>query len=939
MTVWVSKGCSTRSSTCRSRSTATSRRETCAVPRRRRAAASTSAARASPDFNPSRRWAGGGRRRRHPADLRRADPGPVAGGGLVGAVVGRAQRRAVPAAARTPPGDPRCPTAARRRFPTTTRWPRFRALGGRRRAGDRGVGDRRRRPSSPAPGPCRPASTSRHFHRAIDTAWRRRPTRADPAAEERRREQRAGGHRGRRRGRRRPAVAGRPPRTCRRRWPTCRPGATFGSLVHAVLEHADPAFARPGRRAGDRRSASTRCGGRSTCADGRWPRRWCRCTTPAGSARPGLTLRQIGLRDRLRELDFEIRWPAAIGGRGAPDIGWPTSAPLLRAHLPADDPLAPYADRLTGDALGDQSLRGYLTGSIDVVLRVRGGPPVPGRRLQDQLARRPDRPLTAADYARDRWPRRCCTPTIRCRRCSTRGRCTGTCAGGCPATTPSAPRRRALPLPARHVRAGDAAWSTAHPAGCSAGGRRRRWSSALSDLLDGGDRGGPHDVFETERPRPAARPRRRPGCSREFNEAGVLEAADVHVAQPAHRARRRGDETRALAVALAVRAVAAARSASTCDGRRAGRGRRPAVAGRRRRRGWPRRGEPAAASPPVLRLRGRPCCSTSTATGARRSRSATTCSGRRGAAADEDAPAATGLDRLFPEGLRRAARRRPRPRWPSGRPCSPAGPAPARPPRWPRLLALLAEQGDERPAAAAHRAGRADRQGRGPAAGGGATRRSSRLDDADRERLAGLQAVTLHRLLGCRPDTSRGSGHHRDNRLPHDVVVVDETSMVSLTMMARLLEAVRPDARLVLVGDPDQLASVEAGAVLADLVDGSAGATQRRGAADLPPVRRVDRRAGARRCATGDADEVARGARGPAASRSSRRGRRADATRLREGGRPSALAAARGRRARRRGRGAGGARPAPAAVRPPRGPLRRRHWNRQVERWLTEDDR
>ena len=52
------------------------------------------------------------------------------------------------------------------------------------------------------------------------------------------------------------------------------------------------------------------------------------------------------------------------------------------------------------------------------------------------------------------------------------------------------------------------------------------------------------------------------------------------------------------------------------------------------------------------------------------------------------------------------------------------------------------------------------------------------------------------------------------------MIVVDETSMVSLTMMARLLEAVRPDTRLVLVGDPGQLASVEAGAVLADLVDG-----------------------------------------------------------------------------------------------------------------------
>ena len=90
----------------------------------------------------------------------------------------------------------------------------------------------------------------------------------------------------------------------------------------------------------------------------------------------------------------------------------------------------------------------------------------------------------------------------------------------------------------------------------------------------------------------------------------------------------------------------------------------------------------------------------------------------------------------------------------------------------------------------------------------------------DQQRLAGLRAVTLHRLLGPRPDTSSRFRHHRDNRLPHDVVVVDETSMVSLTMMARLLEAVRPDARLVLVGDPDQLASVEAGAVLADLVAG-----------------------------------------------------------------------------------------------------------------------
>ena len=82
----------------------------------------------------------------------------------------------------------------------------------------------------------------------------------------------------------------------------------------------------------------------------------------------------------------------------------------------------------------------------------------------------------------------------------------------------------------------------------------------------------------------------------------------------------------------------------------------------------------------------------------------------------------------------------------------------------------------------------------------------------------GTSAATLHRLLGWRPDARGRFRHDRSNPLPHDVVVVDETSMVSLPLMARLLEAVRPDARLVLVGDPDQLASIDAGAVLGDLV-------------------------------------------------------------------------------------------------------------------------
>ena len=90
-----------------------------------------------------------------------------------------------------------------------------------------------------------------------------------------------------------------------------------------------------------------------------------------------------------------------------------------------------------------------------------------------------------------------------------------------------------------------------------------------------------------------------------------------------------------------------------------------------------------------------------------------------------------------------------------------------------------------------------------------------------REALASLRATTLHRLLGWRPDSQSRFRHNRGNRLPHDLVVVDETSMVSLTLMARLLEALRPGAGLLLVGDPGQLASVDAGTVLGDLVAAS----------------------------------------------------------------------------------------------------------------------
>ena len=126
-----------------------------------------------------------------------------------------------------------------------------------------------------------------------------------------------------------------------------------------------------------------------------------------------------------------------------------------------------------------------------------------------------------------------------------------------------------------------------------------------------------------------------------------------------------------------------------------------------------------------------------------------------------------------------------------------------------RILAAMVEQPGPRPRVALA----------APTGKAAARLQSSIAEQADRlgPDLGELRASTIHRLLGYRPGSSPRHGGH--NPLPHDVVIVDETSMVSLPLLARVLDAVRPDARLILVGDPDQLASVEVGAVLADLVE------------------------------------------------------------------------------------------------------------------------
>jgi exodeoxyribonuclease V alpha subunit len=154
-----------------------------------------------------------------------------------------------------------------------------------------------------------------------------------------------------------------------------------------------------------------------------------------------------------------------------------------------------------------------------------------------------------------------------------------------------------------------------------------------------------------------------------------------------------------------------------------------------------------------------------------------------------------------------------------------------------RLLAALADQPGPRP-----RIALATPTGKAAVRLEEAVRAAlAQLDPADADRVGAISASTIHRLLCWKPGSRSRFAHDRENRLPHDVVILDETSMVSLTLMARVLEAVRPTTRLVLVGDPDQLASVEAGAVLGDIVGRPESASTSRLAGHVVTLRRSRR--------------------------------------------------------------------------------------------------
>jgi len=335
----------------------------------------------------------------------------------------------------------------------------------------------------------------------------------------------------------------------------------------------------------------------------------------------------------------------------------------------------------------------------------------------------------------------------------------------------------------------------------------------------------PRDPFD------AALVRRAGGLLHAFNEAGVLRPADVHVAATLGRLCREEDETVLLAAALAVRAPRLGHTCVDLD-----RVRETVVVDADIPTDldalpWPGSGWVAAVRSSPLTAPGDTDRGPLRLAGARlyldrywRYEQRVLDDLRRRVAAP-DAPVdadrlGAGLDRLFPHGAEQPDLQRRAAATALARHFTviAGGPGTGKTTTVVKVLALLADEraGGELPrvALAAPTGKAADRVAQAVHRGVGALD----VDDGVRRWLLGLEASTVHRLLGRRPGSDTRFRHDRDNPLPHDVVVVDEASMVSLALMAKLLGAVGPDTRLVFIGDPDQLASVEAGAVLGDIV-------------------------------------------------------------------------------------------------------------------------
>ena len=179
-------------------------------------------------------------------------------------------------------------------------------------------------------------------------------------------------------------------------------GAAFGTLVHAVLEVTDTGASDLHTEiAGHAATQLARTGARgigvAQLADALLPS----LRTPLGPLAGNRALTDIAITDRLTELDFEL--PLRGGDEPNGLTALREIADLLRAHLPADDPMRTYAQLLEDPIVADGPLRGYLTGSIDAVLRV-GEPDAQRFVIVDYKTNRlgePDEPISAWDYRPD----------------------------------------------------------------------------------------------------------------------------------------------------------------------------------------------------------------------------------------------------------------------------------------------------------------------------------------------------------------------------------------------------------------------------------------------------------------------------------------------------------------------------------------------------------
>ena len=187
----------------------------------------------------------------------------------------------------------------------------------------------------------------------------------------------------------------------------------------------------------------------------------------------GLRLRDLARADRLDELDFEF--PLVGGDQPTGRLALEAIAGVLRAHLPAGDPLAGYADRLDDPALRSV-VRGYVTGSIDLVARAGGRFTVVDYKTNwlaapgEELTAWHHRPAAlAAEMEHGHYGLQALLYTVALHR-YLRWRLPAYDARG-------APRRRPVPVPARDDRTGHAGRRRRAAAACSRGGRRRRWSA------------------------------------------------------------------------------------------------------------------------------------------------------------------------------------------------------------------------------------------------------------------------------------------------------------------------------------------------------------------------------------------------------------------------------------------------------------------------------